>query len=70
SVTIKPDSTKGPLVEPQDNGTLIVYVREIASEGKANLALIRLLAKHFDLPKSRVTILRGHTSRHKLVSID
>lgn len=70
SVVIKPGSTKGPLIEVQPDGSLVVYVRQIASDGQANEALIKLLAKHFDVPKTRIQILRGHTSRHKLIEID
>ena len=69
-VTIKPNSTKGPLVEPQADGSLIVYVREIASDGQANQALIKLLANHFGTSKTRIAILRGQSSRRKIISID
>jgi len=69
SVVIKPNSTKGPLVEAQMDGSLIVYIREIAADGKANEALIKLLAKYYNVPKTSVTIIRGHTSRHKMVEL-
>lgn len=69
TVTIKPNSTKGPLVEPQVDDSVVVYIREIAEGGKANDALIKLLAAHFGVSKSRVEIIRGHTSRHKLVEV-
>lgn len=69
SIAIKPNSKKGPLVEQQDDGSLLVYIREPAVEGKANTVLIELLAKHFDVAKSRVTIVLGHTSRHKIVEM-
>lgn len=69
-ITIKPGNTKGPLVVTQPDGSLVVYVRQIASDGQANEALIKLLAKHFDVPKTRIQILRGHTSRHKLIEIN
>ena len=38
-------------------------------EGAANAACCALLADLLDLPKSRVTILRGETARRKLVCI-
>jgi uncharacterized protein YggU (UPF0235/DUF167 family) len=38
-------------------------------EGAANAACCALLADLLDLPKSRVTILRGETSRRKQVRI-
>lgn len=69
NITIKPNSTKGPLVEPQADGSVLVYLREIAADGKANEALIKLLAKHFNAPNTHITIVRGHTSRHKVVEI-
>jgi len=69
NITIKPNSTKGPLVEPRADGSVLVYIREIAADGKANEALVRLLAKHFSIPKTHITIVRGHTSRHKVVEI-
>lgn len=66
-VRAKPSSTKGPLVETDPEGNLIVYVREPPVDGKANQALIKLLADHFDVPKSHVEVVRGHKSRHKTV---
>lgn len=69
-IYIKPNSTKGPLIEPQDDGSLVVYIREIASDGMANEALIKLLAKYFDVPKTHIEIIRGHSSRHKVVLIN
>jgi len=69
NIKIKPNSTKGPLIESQPDGSLIVYVREIASDGQANEALIKLLAKHFKTAKTNITIVRGHASRHKIIEI-
>lgn len=70
NVQIKPNSTKGPLVESQPDGSLIVYVREVAVEGKANEALIKILAKHYKVPKTRLKIVYGATSKHKLIEIN
>lgn len=62
-VRVKPGSHKGPLVEVGPNGELIIYVREPAIDGKANDAVTRLLAAHLQLPKSRVKLVSGATSR-------
>lgn len=70
SIFIKPNSHKGPLVEKQDDGSFIVYVREPAVESKANDALIALLAKHFGIPKTSISIVRGLTSRQKVIEIE
>ncbi|HLD25462.1 MAG TPA: DUF167 domain-containing protein [Candidatus Andersenbacteria bacterium] len=37
--------------------------------GKANEAVIKLLAEYFDVPPSRVRIVFGKTSREKMVEI-
>lgn len=65
SAQIKPNSKKGPLVEQHEDGTLLVYVRAPAVEGKANKDAIAVLARHFGVSKSRVELVSGHTARHK-----
>jgi uncharacterized protein len=64
-VRVKPGSRKGPLVEVGDDGELTIYVREPALEGKANDAVIGLLAKHLDVARSRIEIVTGATARVK-----
>ena len=68
-VRVKPGSSKGPLVESDEEG-LVVFVREKAIDGAANDGVIKLLADHFGVPKSRVRIVRGHTARIKQIEID
>ncbi len=70
TIFIKPNSTKGPLVVETSDGTLIVYVREPAVDGLANEAVVKILAEHFKVPKTGVQIVRGGTSRYKVVEID
>ena len=48
---------------------LQVYVTAVPEDGKANKAMIRLIAKHFAIAPSRVVLLQGHTSRHKVIEI-
>ena len=69
SVQIKPGSKKGPLVEPTSPNELVVYVRAPAVEGKANVALIKLLARYYGVAPTRVAIIRGQNSRHKIVRV-
>lgn len=68
-VQVKPGSKKGDLVQPSLTGELLVYVREPAKEGKANKAVIELLAKYFEVPKTSVQLISGRTSRHKRFKI-
>jgi uncharacterized protein YggU (UPF0235/DUF167 family) len=65
TVRVKPGSRKGPLVEVGDDGALTIYVRERAVEGKANDAVTKLLAAHLGVPRSRVELVSGATSRVK-----
>ncbi|TXN29166.1 DUF167 domain-containing protein [Lacisediminihabitans profunda] len=68
TVWVKPGSRKGPLVEEGED-RLVVFLRERAVDGKANDALIGVLATHFGVPKSTVSILHGQASRAKRVRI-
>lgn len=70
TVTVKPGSKKGPLVQAEPNGSLTVFLLQRAVDGAANEGLIALLAKHYEVSKSKVTIESGFTSRIKRVSID
>ena len=49
---------------------LVIYLTAPAVDGKANKALIEFLADHYEVAKSRVQIIRGEASRHKVVNID
>ncbi|MBX5489315.1 MAG: DUF167 domain-containing protein [Mycolicibacterium hassiacum] len=55
----------GPLVEVDDDGALTVYVPERAVDGKANAAVVRLLAEHFGVSRSEVELVSGATARLK-----
>jgi len=70
SVQVKPGSAKAPLVEELEDGSLLVHVKERAIDGAANDGVIGVLAKHFWVGKSKVTIKSGHTARIKRVTID
>ncbi len=51
------------------NAQLRVKTTAAPADGKANKAITTLLAKEFGVPGSRVELLRGHTSRDKLMRI-
>lgn len=52
------------------DGAVRVKVRAPADKGAANEAVIALLAEALDLPPSRLTLLRGATSRQKLFRVE
>lgn len=67
SVTVKPNSKKGPLVVNNPDGSLTVFLREKPHDGEANAALLKLLSAHFNVPKTSLKLKSGATSRHKLI---
>lgn len=67
-VTVKPQAIRQEL-KKNASGEYAASVRAPAREGKANEATIELLADYFSVPKSSVRIIRGQTSRRKLVEI-
>jgi uncharacterized protein len=46
-----------------------VYVTVPAEKGKANVAVIQALANAWAIAPSRLTIVRGHTARDKVIAI-
>lgn len=54
-----------------DGGAAVLKVRvsEPPEGGKANAALIRLLAKAWKLPKSALTLVAGHSDRRKTLAV-
>mgnify|MGYP001777894926 CR=1 FL=1 len=52
-----------------DDGTLRVYTTAAPTDGAANDAVIKMLARHFDVPKSSIKIIRGAQSRDKVVQL-
>jgi len=52
-----------------DEASFEVRVDEKASEGRANKRLVEILAEHFKVPKSRISIVRGAKSRDKTVEV-
>lgn len=70
SVHLKPNSRHREEVVPNDDGSLTIYTKAPAIEGRANLAAGKLLAKYFVVAPSRVKLLRGATSKYKVFNID
>ena len=47
-----------------------VSVDAPAKDGEANKRLIEILAEHFEVPRSYISILRGFKSKKKVIRID
>lgn len=48
---------------------LRAFVRTVPEDGKANQALIELVAETMNIPKSSITLLSGHHHRNKVLKI-
>lgn len=53
----------------REGDSFIVKVKEPPKEGKANRAVIKLLAEHFGVPRSQVRILSGFRSKNKVIEV-
>ncbi len=67
-IAVKPRSSREG-VGPLHGDRLVVAVNAPPVDGKANEAVVRVLAETFGVPKAAVTIVRGETGRKKTVRI-
>ena len=51
-------------------GALLVRVTAPPVDGKANEAVRKLVAKRLGVPVSRISVVRGESSRDKLIEVD
>ncbi|MDB6017230.1 MAG: hypothetical protein JWR19_1719 [Pedosphaera sp.] len=68
SVKLQPRASANKIGEPLGH-ELRIKVTAPPVDAAANEALLRLLAETLDCPRGRVELVRGHTSRHKVVKL-
>jgi uncharacterized protein (TIGR00251 family) len=72
-VKLTPNAAKNALVridkDAEGNTHLKASVTTVPEKGKANAALLKLLAKKLDLPKSTIRLISGDTSRLKTIQL-
>ena len=66
-VRVIPNAKQNRVLDAE--GQLRAYVTAPPTEGKANKALVELLAGHFKVKKSSVRIVHGEKSREKIIEI-
>ncbi len=66
---VKPGSRVDELTE-QDDGIWLARVKAPPVDGKANAAVIDLVARHFGLRKAQVSIKSGAAARLKSVTLE
>ena len=68
SVVVVPRASR-PSIERLADGTVQVRVSAPPVDGAANAALVRFLADLLDVPRRRMEIISGASSRHKRINI-
>ena len=58
-------NSRRPGIEVNDAGRLKVRVSQPPQDGRANAAVLELLARHFNVRRSSLEIVKGAASRHK-----
>lgn len=64
-IKISPNASKNAII--RDETGLKVKLTAQPIEGKANKALIEFLSKQFKIPKTSIEILKGETSKEKIL---
>ena len=67
-VYVTPNAREARVVKVSDD-YFEVWVDEMAVGGRANKRLLEILAEHFKVQKSRISILKGTKARNKLVQV-
>jgi len=52
------------------DGELLLRLNAPAVEGKANKAAVEFIAKHFGIARSRVRLVAGEKTRHKVFEVE
>ena len=68
-VKVKPNALENSIRQFED-GTWIAEVKAPPKDGKANRALIKVIAKQFNVTKSQVSIRRGKSGQTKLIQLN
>jgi uncharacterized protein len=70
AVRVHPGARRPGLAGWLDDGALKLAVAAPPEGGRANEAVVELLADTLGVPRRRVTVARGHGSRAKTIEID
>lgn len=68
SVRVQPRASSNEVLEVR-NGRLLIRTTAAPTDGKANKAVIRLLASFLGIAPSRIRVTRGQTQRNKVLYI-
>lgn len=69
NIQIIPGSSRNEIVSFIDN-TLKIKLQAPPVDGKANKACVEFLSKLLKVAKTHISIIKGQTSKHKIIRID
>lgn len=67
NIKVIPNARRNEVKE--DNDKLKIYLTASPVEGKANKLLVEVLAKHFNVKKSEIKIIKGEKLRNKIIEV-
>ncbi|OGY43357.1 MAG: YggU family protein [Candidatus Buchananbacteria bacterium RIFCSPHIGHO2_01_FULL_39_8] len=67
-IKVTPGASRDKIIEETEN-YLKIKIKATPTKGRANKALIKFLAEKYKIPASQIEIIKGLTSRNKLVRI-
>ncbi len=65
-IRVQPNSSRQEIQTSIDGKISKVFLKKPAKENKANIELEKVLSRHF---RSEVKIIKGHTSKIKIVEV-
>jgi uncharacterized protein YggU (UPF0235/DUF167 family) len=68
AVRVTPRAARNAVM-PAEDGVIRVYVTTVPEDGKATLAVQKLLAKALGIARTRLVLIRGATARDKVFRI-
>lgn len=68
-VKAKTGSSKD-LITKIDESHLICETKELPINGRANLAIIKLLADYYRIPQNNISICLGYKNKNKIFNLD
>ncbi|MBM5809305.1 MAG: DUF167 domain-containing protein [Cyanobacteria bacterium M_surface_9_m1_291] len=68
AIWLQPRGSRNQVLGERE-GAIVIKLQAPPVDGAANAALLRFVAQRLGVTLSSVALLRGYTSRHKLISV-
>ncbi|MHA1301679.1 MAG: DUF167 domain-containing protein [Candidatus Helarchaeota archaeon] len=68
-ILVKTNSKQQKILQISDN-SYEVWLKSKPERGKANKELLKLLSNYFNVPESRIQIIKGIKSKNKIIRIE